>query len=113
MNNKIFDKITRGINMGNFAKKRSFVENALYGISRYGKLGQVWGKVEKNAPLYLEQECAVLPESASACGPAVPGAGLYADCGLSGRHSGPVVDIQPAKRPVVQAVIPPGRHTDE
>ena len=47
MNNKIFDKITRGINIGNFAKKRSFVENALDGISRDGKLGQVWGKVEK------------------------------------------------------------------
>ena len=68
MNNKIFKNIASGINMGNFAKKRSFVENALNGISRGGKLSQVWGKVEqmrrflwdKNVPFYKK----VLPLAA-------------------------------------------------
>lgn len=68
MNNKIFKNIASGINMGNFAKKRSFVENALDGISRVGKLSQVWGKVEqmrrflwdKNVPFYQK----VLPLAA-------------------------------------------------
>lgn len=68
MKNSFFEKTANGINRGNFASKREYVENALDGISRDGKLGQVWGKVEKmrrfiwnkNVPFYQK----VLPLAA-------------------------------------------------
>ena len=67
MNNSFFEKTAKGIDSGNFASKREYVENALNGLN-HGKLGQVWDQVEKmrrfiwnkNVPFYQK----VLPLAA-------------------------------------------------